>query len=78
MHLFWQKGWKIWSNECFKTSAILNARFRESYFKLKVSGRSVTSQTRQATKRGSRVCVHRATELETFPVQISRDEASFQ
>ena len=45
MSLFWQKGRKIWSTEHFKTSAILNARFRESYFKLKVNGRAVTSQT---------------------------------
>ena len=29
MRLFWQKGRKIWSTERFKTSAILNARFRE-------------------------------------------------
>ena len=43
MRLFWQNGRKILSNERFKTSAILNARFRESYFKLKVNGRSVTS-----------------------------------
>ena len=35
------------STESFKTSAILNARFRESYFKLKVDGRAVTSQTDQ-------------------------------
>ena len=45
MRLFWQKGRKIQSAERFKTSAILNARFRESYFKLKVNGRAVTSQT---------------------------------
>ena len=45
MRLFWQKGRKIRSTERLKTSAILNARFRESYFKLKVSGRAVTSQT---------------------------------
>ena len=45
MRLFWQKGRKIRSSERFKTSAILNARFRESYFKLKVNGRAVTSQT---------------------------------
>ena len=45
MRLFWQKGRKIGSTERFKTSAILNARFRESYFKLKVNGRAVTSQT---------------------------------
>ena len=45
MSLFWQKGRKIRSNERFKTSAILNARFHESYFKLKVNGRAVTSQT---------------------------------
>ena len=44
---FWQKGWKIRSTERFKTSAILNARFRESYFKLKVDSRAVTSQTDQ-------------------------------
>ena len=44
MRLFWQKGRKIRSSERFKTSAILNARFRESYFKLKVNGRAVTSQ----------------------------------
>ena len=36
---------KIRSTEHFKTSAILNARFRESYFKLKVNGRTVMSQT---------------------------------
>ena len=47
MRLFWQKGRKIRSTERFKTSAILNARFRESYFKLKVDGRAVTSQTQQ-------------------------------
>ena len=41
------KSQKIWSTERFKTSAILNARFRESYFKLKVNGRAVTSQTGQ-------------------------------
>ena len=34
MRLFWQKGRKIRSTERFKTSAILNARFRENYFKL--------------------------------------------
>ena len=45
MHLFCQKGRKIRSNQRFKTSAILNARFRESYFKLKVNVQSVTSQT---------------------------------
>ena len=45
MRLFWQKGRKIRSTERFKTIAILNARFRESYFKLKVNGRAVTSQT---------------------------------
>ena len=45
MRLFWRKGRKIRSNERFKTSAILNARFRESYFKLKVNVRAVTSQT---------------------------------
>ena len=44
MRLFWQKGRKIRSTERFKTSAILNARFRESYFKLKVNGRAVTLQ----------------------------------
>ena len=43
MHLFWQKGQKIRSAEHFKTSTILNAKFRESYFKLKVNGRAVTS-----------------------------------
>ena len=47
MHLFWQKGWKIRSAEGFKTSAILNARFRENYFKLKVKGHAVMSQTGQ-------------------------------
>ena len=47
MRLFWQKGRKIRSTERFKASAILNARFRESYFKLKVDGRAVTSQTDQ-------------------------------
>ena len=47
MRLFWQKGRKIRSTVRFKTSAILNARFRESYFKLKVNGRAVTSQTDQ-------------------------------
>ena len=47
MRLFWRKGRKIRSTERFKTSAILNARFRESYFKLKVNGRAVTSQTGQ-------------------------------
>ena len=45
MRLFWQKGRKIRSNERFKTSAILNARFSENYFKLKVNGRTVTAQT---------------------------------
>ena len=45
MHLFWQKGRKIRSTESFKTSAILNVRFCESYFKLKVNSRAVTSQT---------------------------------
>ena len=45
MHLFWQKGQKIQSTECFKTSAIVNVRFCESYFKLKVNGRAVASQT---------------------------------
>ena len=44
MRLFWRKGRKIRSTERLKTSAILNARFRESYFKLKVNGRAVTSQ----------------------------------
>ena len=43
MHLFWQKGQKIRSAERFKTSTILDARFRESYFKLKVNGQAVTS-----------------------------------
>ena len=47
MRLFWQKGRKLRSTERFKTSAILHARFRESYFKLKVNGRAVTSQTDQ-------------------------------
>ena len=47
MRLFWQKGRKIRSGERFKTSAILNARFRKSYFKLKVDGRAATSQTDQ-------------------------------
>ena len=45
MHLFWQKGQKIQSTECFKTSSILNARFCKRYFKLKVNRRAVTSQT---------------------------------
>ena len=45
MCLSWQKGQKILSTERFKTSAFLNARFHESYFKLKVNGRAVTSQT---------------------------------
>ena len=45
MCLFGQKGLKIRSTERLKTSAILNARFRESYFKLKVNGQAVTSQT---------------------------------
>ena len=45
MHLFWQKDQKIQSTDRFKTSAILNARFHESYFKLTVDGRAVTSQT---------------------------------
>ena len=45
MRLFWQKGRKIRSTERFKNSAILNARFRESYFKLMVNGWVVTSQT---------------------------------
>ena len=40
-----KKGRKIRSTKRFKTSAILNARFRESYFKLNVNGRAVTSQT---------------------------------
>ena len=77
MRLFWQKGRKIPSTERFKTSAILNARFRESYFKLKVNGRAVTSQTDQQpnVEVGS---VHRETDLETFLVRISRDEAPFQ
>ena len=79
MHLFWRKGLKIRSTEHFKISAILNARFCESYFKLKVNGRAVSSQ-QKATKHGSRVCVsvHRSTNLDKFPVQISRDEAPFQ
>ena len=42
MHLFWRKGRKMRSNERFKTSSIVNARFRESYFKLKVNGRAVS------------------------------------
>ena len=45
MRLFCQKGRKIRSTERFKTSANLNARFRESYFKLKVNSRAVASQT---------------------------------
>ena len=45
MRLFWQKGQKIQSTERFKTSAILNARFHKSYFKLKVNGQAVMSQT---------------------------------
>ena len=71
MHLFWQKGRKIRSTERFKTSAILNARFRESYFKLKVDGRQWRHK-QTATKHGSQVCVsvHRATDLEKRPVQI--------
>ena len=46
-HLFktWQNGLKMRSTERFKTSAILNARFRENYLKLKVNGRALTSQT---------------------------------
>ena len=47
MRLFWQKGRKIRSSERFKTSAILNARFRESYFKLMVNGQTVMSLTGQ-------------------------------
>ena len=71
MRLFWQKGRKIQSTERFKTSAILNARFRESHFsKGQRSGSDVTN--RHATKRGSRVSVsvHSATDLEKCPFQI--------
>ena len=83
MRLFWQKGRKIWSTERFKTSAILNARFRESYFKLKVNGRAVTSQTgQQPNVEVGFVCpcprVHGATDLEKIPFRISKDEAPFQ
>ena len=39
------KGQKIRSTERFKTSAILNVRFRENHFKLKVNSRAVMSQT---------------------------------
>ena len=45
MRLFGRKGRKIRSTERFKTSAILNARFHESIFKLKVNSQAVTSQT---------------------------------
>ena len=45
MCLFWQKGQKILSTERFKTSAILNGKFCESYSKLNVNGRVETSQT---------------------------------
>ena len=63
MRLFWQKGRKIHSTEHFKTSAILNARFRESYFKLKVNGRAVTSQpdTQPNVKSGQCVSTGQAT-----------------
>ena len=53
MHLFWQKGQKIWAIERFKTSAILNVRFHEGYFKLKVNGQAVTSQTDPNVEVGS-------------------------
>ena len=66
MRLFWQKGRKIRSTERFKTSAILNARFRESYSKLKVNGRVVTSQTDKQPN----VEVQRATDFEKCPFQI--------
>ena len=80
MCLFWQKGRKIRSTERLKTSAILNARFRESFFKLKVNGRGSDVTNRQATNRGSRICVslHRATDLDKFPFRFSRDETPFQ
>ena len=79
MRLFWQKGRKIWSTERFKTSAILNARFRESYFKLKVYGQAATSQTvKQPNVEVGSEWVYRATDLEKYPVWISRDEAPFQ
>ena len=69
MRLFWGKGRKIRSTERFKTSAILNGQRSDS-----------DATNRQATKRGSRVCVsvHRATDLDKFPVRISRDETPFQ
>ena len=71
MRLFWQKGRKIRSTERFKTSAILNARFRKSYFKLKVNGRAVMSQTdKQPNVEVGSVSVHRTTDLEKCPVQI--------
>ena len=62
-----QKSQKIRSTERFKTSAILNARFRKSYFKLKVNSRAVTSQTSNQTGRRVCVSVHRATDLNKFP-----------
>ena len=43
--VFWQKVRKIQSTERFKTSAILNARFCESCFQLRVNDRAVTLQT---------------------------------
>ena len=78
MRLFSQKGRKIRSTERIKTSAILNARFRESYFKLKVNGRAVTSQTDKQPNVEVCVSVHRATDLDKFPVRISSDETPFQ
>ena len=74
-----RKDRNIQSAECFKTSTILNATVRESYFKLKVYGQAATSQTvKQPNVEVGSEWVYRATDLEKYPVWISRDEAPFQ
>ena len=73
MRLFWQKGRKIRSTERLKTSAILKARLRDSYFKLKVNGRAVTSQqtSNQTSKSGLCECaqVNQLGQISSFHLQ---------
>ena len=47
MRLFWQKGRRRRSAVQFKTSAILNARFPQSFSTLKIKGQAVTSEPGQ-------------------------------
>ena len=69
---------QLGSNEYFQLGSRTNIRPVKNGLKGQRSGSDVTN--RQATKRGSRVCVsvHRATDLDKFPVRISSDEAPFQ